>query len=255
MAVPTRLVQREGVPPQGLRVPARARAAGRRDPGLGDGADVAALLAGLAGAACLRLAVGGPSGVRSPSAGLAFAIALTGLGLLRRRGVRRRGVRREVGGRVGGRPFPGRRWADRGARRWIARRWVTRSRWAGWGVAGAVVLCLVPLLVHLRQPGGSLPGQDLPGWATVVAAVAVAEEWLLRGALFDAARAWHGDAPAVVVTTVAFGLLHVPFYGWTALPLDLAVGLLLGGLRQASGSWRAPAVAHTLADLAGWWLR
>ncbi len=53
----------------------------------------------------------------------------------------------------------------------------------------------------------------------------------------------------------AVGLLHVPLYGWTALPLDLAVGLLLGGLRMAAGGWGAQAVAHPVADLAGWWLR
>ena len=36
---------------------------------------------------------------------------------------------------------------------------------------------------------------------------------------------------------MAFGLLHVPLYGWAALPLDLAVGLLLGGLRMATRGW------------------
>jgi membrane protease YdiL (CAAX protease family) len=88
-----------------------------------------------------------------------------------------------------------------------------------------------------------------------VSAVAVAEEVLLRGALWEvAARRW-GLPAALAVTTGAFGLLHVPLYGWDALPLDLAVGLLLGGLRLAAGGWGAPAVAHTLADLAGWWLR
>jgi hypothetical protein len=39
------------------------------------------------------------------------------------------------------------------------------------------------------------------------------------------------------------------------LPLDLAVGVCLGALRLYAGSATAPAVAHTLADLAGWWLR
>ena len=47
----------------------------------------------------------------------------------------------------------------------------------------------------------------------------------------------------------------MPLYGWAALPLDLAVGLLLGGLRMLAGGWGAPAVAHAAADLAGWWLR
>jgi hypothetical protein len=46
-------------------------------------------------------------------------------------------------------------------------------------------------------------------------------------------------------------VLHVPFYGLQVLPLDLAVGVLLGGLRQLSGG----VAAHAVADLAGWWLR
>ena len=45
-----------------------------------------------------------------------------------------------------------------------------------------------------------------------------------------------------------------PLYGVGALPLDLAVGLLLGGLRIVSGGVLAPAIAHVIADLAGGWL-
>jgi hypothetical protein len=53
---------------------------------------------------------------------------------------------------------------------------------------------------------------------------------------------------------VLFGLMHVPFYGWHALPLDTAVGAVLGVARVAAGTWTAPALAHVGADLAGWWL-
>jgi membrane protease YdiL (CAAX protease family) len=111
------------------------------------------------------------------------------------------------------------------------------------------------MVVHLRTPGAPLPLDALPGWAAVVTLVAVAEEALLRGALWAAVEERSGTARALLLTTVAFGLLHVPLYGWPALPLDLAVGLLLGGLQMAAGGWGAPAVAHTVADLAGWWLR
>lgn len=85
--------------------------------------------------------------------------------------------------------------------------------------------------------------------------VTVAEEVLLRGALFDAARAWRGPRAALGLSSVAFALFHVPVYGWRVLPLDLAVGCCLGALRLATGSVTASAAAHTLADLAGWWLR
>jgi membrane protease YdiL (CAAX protease family) len=185
-------------------------------------APVAAGVLGLAGAVALRVGVAGADGVRSPAAGLLFALLLVALAL----GVSLRGA--------GGAGQP--------------------RRQLLLGLGGAAVLCAVPLIVHLRSPGGALPAAALPVWAVVVSAVAVAEEVLLRGALWQALLA-QGELLALLVTSVAFALLHVPLYGWAALPLDLAVGLLLGGLRMASAGWGAPAVAHTLADLAGWWLR
>jgi membrane protease YdiL (CAAX protease family) len=178
------------------------------------------LLAGLAAALAVRVGIAGTAGVRSAPAGVVFAALLLA-----------------VATAAGLRPAS------------------LTLRQAAVGGAGGLALCAVPLVVHLRTPGGPLPLAALPVWTAVVSAVAVAEEVLLRGALWDAATDARGTAVALVVTTVAFGLLHVPLYGWDAFPLDLAVGLLLGGLRLATGSWGAPAVAHTLADLAGWWLR
>ena len=91
-------------------------------------------------------------------------------------------------------------------------------------------------------------------WTPVVALIAVAEEVVLRGVLFNAIRAWGGDWWALAATTVLFAAMHVPLYGFGSLPLDLAVGLLLGGLRIVSGGVLAPAIAHVLADVAGGWL-
>jgi membrane protease YdiL (CAAX protease family) len=88
-----------------------------------------------------------------------------------------------------------------------------------------------------------------------VVLISIAEEALLRGALMDAVIPWGGELAAVTVAAIAFALLHVPMYGWTAVPLDLAVGVWLGGLRLATGGVAAPATAHALADLAYWWLR
>jgi membrane protease YdiL (CAAX protease family) len=182
-----------------------------------------ALLAALAGALAVRLAVAGPAGVRSVPAGAVFAVLLGGVALA-------------AAGAPAFRPgSPGPQLV--------------------FGALGAAVLCAVPLVAHLTSPGGALPTAGLPVWALVVSAVAVAEEVLLRGALWTALAARRGDGWALGVTTVAFALLHVPLYGWSALPLDCAVGLLLGALRMLAGGWGAPALAHTVADLAGWWLR
>jgi hypothetical protein len=47
----------------------------------------------------------------------------------------------------------------------------------------------------------------------------------------------------------------VPLYGWHVLPLDLAVGVVLGMLRASTGTVATPTVAHLIADYAGWFLR
>jgi membrane protease YdiL (CAAX protease family) len=129
------------------------------------------------------------------------------------------------------------------------------------GLAGGAILLAVPMALSLLSHG-SLAGPVLaangglsaPAWVVVTLVVACGEEALLRGALFRACLPALGTVGTVVLTSAAFALMHLPFYGWAAIPLDLAVGVWLGGLRVASGSAAAPAVAHTLADLAAWWL-
>jgi membrane protease YdiL (CAAX protease family) len=174
---------------------------------------------GLAGAVAVRVAVAGPAGAASPLAGLVFAAALVALAAAL-------GVRT---------PLP---------------RW----RPVLIGLLAAGVLCLGPVFAlgsehTLASADGFLP------WAVVVSVVAVAEEMLLRGALFDAVTRWRGNDLAVLITAIAFALLHVPVYGWRVLPLDLAVGLGLGALRLWTAGVTAPAVAHVGADLVGWWIR
>lgn len=126
---------------------------------------------------------------------------------------------------------------------------------AGLGVLGGGVLVGAWLLSH-GSPGVQVAPLDtgLALWTPIVALVALAEEVVLRGALFDAVRSGFGDGAALLVTTLLFAGMHVPLYGIGSLPLDLAVGLLLGGLRIVSGGVLAPAVAHVMADLAGGWL-
>jgi membrane protease YdiL (CAAX protease family) len=177
------------------------------------------LLAGFTAAVGLRVAVGGAGVAASAPAGLAFAAALA--------------VLTAVAGTT------------------------TRLSWQtlGMGLAGAVVLCVPALLTRLAADQAHRPGGAFLTWAVVVAVVATAEEAFLRGALFDAIDTWRGPVPAIAVTSICFAALHVPLYGWHIVPLDTAVGLWLGALRRGSGSWTAPAITHTVADLAAWWLR
>jgi membrane protease YdiL (CAAX protease family) len=180
----------------------------------------AAGLAGLGLALVLRVRVAGAAGAHSVPAGVVFGAALLALAAAL------------------GFPRPKLGW-----------------RQLCWGVGGAAVLCLPPLAHHLTHPGSAAPAGLLPGWAAVVTLVAVAEELLLRAALYEALMLWRGPYVAIAATALAFAALHVPLYGWSAAPLDLAVGVFLGVLRLLAGSVTAPALTHTLADLAGWWLR
>jgi membrane protease YdiL (CAAX protease family) len=103
-------------------------------------------------------------------------------------------------------------------------------------------------------PGLGRAAAPFVPWAAVTVVVAIAEEAVLRGILFDRILRAGGPVVALLGTTALFGLMHVPLYGWHVVPLDLAVGLVLCGLRMATGGVVAPAIAHAVADLATWWI-
>jgi membrane protease YdiL (CAAX protease family) len=180
---------------------------------------VVALLLAFAVSLGLRVVVGGPGVAQSFSAGLVFAGCL----LL---------VAFACGTRVP----------------------VTRSALLV-GLAGTVLVCAPVGLQHLLTFKPVYGTTGFAGWAAVVTVVATAEEVFLRGTLYDAVEELWGAYGAIVVGAVCFALLHVPLYGWHVVPLDLAVGLVLGGLRQSTGTPAAPAVTHVGADMVGWFLR
>jgi len=125
----------------------------------------------------------------------------------------------------------------------------------GVGIVGGVILIGIPELVgpSSRAVIGIRPDPFL-AWVAVTALVVTAEEALLRGALLSALDAAGGPAVAVAASSVAFALMHVPVYGWGVVPIDLAAGALLAGLRYLTGGTAAPTMAHLLADMATWWL-
>jgi membrane protease YdiL (CAAX protease family) len=179
-------------------------------------ADVTLLTALFAGAVCVRVAVAGGAGAESVTGALTFAAVLGGCAVA---------LRPAVG--------------------------ATRKAVLV-GLFGAIVLVLPAVAVHGLSGTRTISGYA--GWALLTTVVATAEEAFLRGALFGVLSRWRGPDVAVVGAAVAFALLHVPLYGWGVVPLDLAVGLLLGALRLLTGGWAAPAVAHVGADLVGWWV-
>lgn len=179
-------------------------------------------LVGLAAAVALRVELAGPAGARSELAAIWFAVVLGVVALLTQQPTV--SARRVAGGVAA-------------------------------GLAGAAVLCIPAAIRHVALGGIVAPSDGYLRWATFVVVVAVAEEALLRGSLFRAVEQRAGGPAAIAVTSVAFGLLHAPIYGWGVVPLDIAVGVWLGTLRAVSGTVTAPALAHAAADLAGWWLR
>jgi membrane protease YdiL (CAAX protease family) len=123
------------------------------------------------------------------------------------------------------------------------------------GTAGGAALVGLAVLAHFGAAGPSLaPAAAFLPWASVTILVATAEELVLRGVLFAAIRRRAGVTTAIALTSVVFALMHVPTYGWHVVPLDLGVGIWLGGLRLLGRGVAAPAVAHVLADLVTWWL-
>lgn len=123
------------------------------------------------------------------------------------------------------------------------------------GLAGGAALVAVSLVgLPSIAPAPRAASATLLWWIPVVALVVVAEEVVIRGALFTAIAARRGETLAVAVTAVVFAVIHLPLYGPRALPVDLAVGVMLGGLRMASGGVAAPLLAHLVADLATGWL-
>jgi membrane protease YdiL (CAAX protease family) len=97
-----------------------------------------------------------------------------------------------------------------------------------------------------------------PGLGLLGAAVAwpVAEEWLFRGVLWrefgggDRRRRW-GNFLALVVTSIAFGLWHLP-HSPSPLWVHAAFGVLMGLLRWRTGSVLPPTLVHGAGNALGY---
>lgn len=115
-------------------------------------------------------------------------------------------------------------------------------RWISVTTAGVAVFALVAALWSRAATPWGL------GAAAAGAIAAVSEEALFRRLGY----AWLsrlGPGVAVAVTAGAFALVHVPAYGWAAVPIDLGAGVLLGWQRWATGGWSSPTVTHVAANL------
>jgi membrane protease YdiL (CAAX protease family) len=175
------------------------------------------LLAQLAGWTWVRVEVAGPARASHPVAGLLFGAGLAACALA-----------------VGWRP--------------------DRRLHLVAGLAGGLVLCFPVVVLHVVEDRSVGTVSGFLAWFAVIVVVVWAEEAFLRGALFAVVQRAGGALPALMITSLAFGLLHVPVYGWHVLAVDVAAGAWLGALRLATGSYWPAVVAHMVADAATWWL-
>ena len=122
------------------------------------------------------------------------------------------------------------------ARRVSIARWVT------------VVAIGIAAFVITRARTVAVPSSVSPLDIGANALAAVAEEIFFRRLTFGWLLRW-GPGIAVIGSAGAFALVHTRAYGLSALPLDLAAGILFGWQRWSSGGWAAPALTHVVANL------
>ncbi|MHC4849800.1 MAG: lysostaphin resistance A-like protein [Planctomycetota bacterium] len=123
------------------------------------------------------------------------------------------------------------------------------------GVAGAVTALLVAwlylgimyLFIDARELEWVMPRASIIFiWAILPALL---EEWTCRGALWTICRRVTTPRATLVITSVLFGLLHAPGWGWAGVPSRILQGVVYGILRLRTGGLAAPTIAHMLNNL------
>ena len=124
------------------------------------------------------------------------------------------------------------------------------------GTIGAAVSLFVAFL-YLGVVADRFPSVAGADWAWPPAMLllslsilpAFLEEWTCRGALWMLCRRVIGRRATWAVTSVLFGLLHAPAWGWGGVPTRVLSGLVFGELRLRTGGLAAPVLAHLLNNL------
>lgn len=128
----------------------------------------------------------------------------------------------------------------------------------GWAALPAIGIGLV-IGAALVAPaaGAGWSARPLAGfwqWGAAVAVIATLEEGVIRGRLQGAWAQEAGLPIAWLASAITFAAIHLPMYGLGAFPIDFAAGLVLAGLRTATGRVLPCAVAHTVADWGAWFV-
>jgi membrane protease YdiL (CAAX protease family) len=129
----------------------------------------------------------------------------------------------------------------------------TGPRWGrGRALAAGLMVGAILLAPVVSGPLSARPVSLFWPWAVIAALIATLEETSVRGVLYQRLEGEAGTAAAIVAGAAVFALIHLPRYGLSAMPLDSAVGLALGGLRALTGRVWPCAVAHAVADWGAW---
>jgi membrane protease YdiL (CAAX protease family) len=130
-------------------------------------------------------------------------------------------------------------------------------------LALSVIYALIPLVQSAFGGGvGALafvpPRIDGSGltllsiWIGMVIAAPIAEELLFRGLIYRGlADSRLGAFGAVVITSLAFGLVHCPGFGWPRVAGTACIGLLFGWVRWHTGNTWVAMVAHAVMNVMG----
>jgi membrane protease YdiL (CAAX protease family) len=115
---------------------------------------------------------------------------------------------------------------------------------------GASLPKAIELLAAVGADNGRLHGASFGLTAIILIRILVlsplAEELLFRGALFTWLRPRLGATWTILLTGVAFGLIHqTPLF----LPLAISVGIAAGWIRERTGSVWVTAIAHSVQSL------
>lgn len=116
-------------------------------------------------------------------------------------------------------------------------------------VASSVVLAIgvASIVLASTSAGPSVPKPHASLALPLSLLAAVAEEALFRRVAY-ARLAKYGALVAIAGSAMLFALIHLPAYGFAALPVDLGAGVLFGWQRWASGTWLVPAGTHAFAN-------
>jgi membrane protease YdiL (CAAX protease family) len=148
-------------------------------------------------------------------------------------------------------------------------RWGDVGRGIGYGLLGFIALGMIFLLIGLLQMAFGDPGsQTAPViakapldaqtmvllaslWMLMVIGAPIGEELLFRGLMYRGLESRIGALGAIVLTSIVFGLLHYPGFGWPRVVATGCLGLMFGWLRWRTGSTSVCIVAHAMTNLVG----